>query len=559
MRSRTLLCQREPIIVKVFLLLHRWIKTNSVMLTNAASLVATTGVTSVLGFAYWWVAARRFPPEAIGIASASISAMMLLGSLCALGLGTLLITELPRQPGQEASLISTALIIVGAVGGGVGVLFALVAPYASVQFQPLRASVLDIVIFAIGVSQTAITLVLDQALIGLLRGGVQLWRNTLFAIAKLAGLFVVGLWLSREEGVAIYATWAIGGVLSLVVLAIPTVFKKSGPRRNYLPQWGLLKKLGLPALQHHLLNLALQAPTLTLPVLVTALLSATMNAWFYVSWMMVNFVFLIPSALTTVLHAMNSAQPSTLAQKARSTISIALMTSVVANCLLLFDTKQVLGLFGNNYAEQAAWSMRILVLAAFPLIIKTHYISICRIQDRIAQAMVSMVPGGLLELGAAVVGAHFGGLSGLSLGWTAAIYIESLFMVRTVYKAVWSVEIVSESTELDYAEAEAIWLLETSTMSAIGQGYMGVEAAWLIETSTLPAIRKVHKEADEHKKDLLAGGTNGHHGSGRLRLKPPQLQRYTSYHSSMPTTDPHVMPRMPDRKQDESTFVEVER
>lgn len=29
--------------------------------------------------------------------------------------------------------------------------------------------------------------------------------------------------------------------------------------------------------------------------------------------------------------------------------------------------------------------------------------------------------------------------------------------------------------------------------------------------------------------------------------------------SSMPTTDPHVMPQMPDRKQDESTFVEVER
>ena len=52
--------------------------------------------------------------------------MMLLGAICVLGLGTLLIGELPRQPGKEASLISTALLLVGLTGGLAGIIFALV-------------------------------------------------------------------------------------------------------------------------------------------------------------------------------------------------------------------------------------------------------------------------------------------------------------------------------------------------------------------------------------------------------------------------------------------------
>ncbi len=385
-------------------ILLRWVKANSVLLVNAGSLVGTTAVTSILGFVYWWAAARQFPPEAVGIASALISAMTLIGGLCILGLGTLLITELPRQPGHEGELISTALIVVGGVGGCVGIVFALVASYVSPGFKPLDTNILDMIIFASGVTLTAVVLVLDQALVALLRGGLQLWRNTLFAVIKLFALFVVSLLLSGGGGIAIYATWAIGNVLSLIALVVLLVFKKGGPGRKYLPQWGLLRKLGFAALQHHFLNLTIQAPILILPVLVTALLSSTMNAWFYVAWMIANFVFLIPSVLTIVLHAMNSAQQSTLAHKARVTIGLAFVTGLLANCLLELATKQVLSVFGGSYADQATWCLRVLLLALFPLIIKNHYISICRIQDRVTQAMLGMLPGGLLEIGAAALG-----------------------------------------------------------------------------------------------------------------------------------------------------------
>ena len=445
------------------------------MLVNAGSLIGTTAITSGLGFVYWWIAARHFSPEAIGVASACISAMMLLGSFCVLGLGTLLITELPRQPKRAASLISTALLVVGGIGGLIGIGFALIAPYAIPGFQPLRVSGGRVLIFAVGVSLNAITLVLDQALIGLLRGSLQLWRNTLFALIKLLTLFFVGSWLTHDIGLALYAMWAISSGISVLVLVVPITFKK-GDVKRFLPRWDLLRSLGAAAVQHHLLNLTLQFPTQVLPLLVTALLSAKMNAWFYVSWMIVSFVFIIPGALTTVLHAMNAAHPSTLARKAQVTIGLAVLTGILTNIVLQFGTRQVLGIFGSIYAENAAWCLRILALAAFPLIIKNHYISICRIQDRISGAIIGILPGGVLEVLAAIGGAHVGGLAGLSTGWVAAITVEALCMCPAVYKAVWSGETLAVQDAQNSQEIQALWLIETVSMPAIAQSYPGIKA-----------------------------------------------------------------------------------
>ena len=293
----------------------RWVKSNSVILFNAGSLVGTTAVTAGLGFVFWWVAARLFTPRAVGLASATISAMLLLGTFAILGLGTLLVGELPRQRGKEASLISAALITVGTVGGCFGIIFAVVGLYLSSDFQILRVSIGSVALFALGVSLTAITIVLDDAAIGLLRGGLQLSRNTFFAGAKLIAIFVISLWLPYVTGLTIYAAWVIGIAFSLAVLVGFVILKVGWPNKNYLPHWGLLRKLGPMALKHHALNSMLSAPALILPVLVTVMLSASTNAWFYISWSIASFGNIVTASLTYTLYAVSSAQPALLARK----------------------------------------------------------------------------------------------------------------------------------------------------------------------------------------------------------------------------------------------------
>ena len=414
----------------------QWAKINRVLLVNVLSLVGTTAVTASLGFVYWWVAARQFVPAEVGLSSAMISAMTLLGTICMLGLGTLLISELPKHKDAEFALINTALLIVALAGGFVGLLFALLAPVVAPNFQPLRSGPASVLIFAAGVGLTSVTLVFDQALLGLLRGELQLWRNSLFAVVKLAVLFMIGLWITQRTGISIYATWAIGNVLSMLILAIGLLPRLLRTGQSFWPRWGLLRKLRAGAFEHHMLNLTLQVPSLALPVLVTALLSTTANAWFYVSWMLAGLASLLPSVLATVLFAANARQPEALAQRARMTLGIATVVCVGMCLFLLLGTEYLLNIFGHNSAEQASWSLRILALGSLPRIIKDHYVAICRIKGQVRSAVGPMIVGSLLELILAALGAHLAGLLGLSLGWLFALCIEALFGANTVYKTV---------------------------------------------------------------------------------------------------------------------------
>ena len=461
------------------------IKLNSALLRNAASLVGSTGVTSVLGFIYWWLAARQFSPAAVGFASATISATSLLGMFGILGLGTLLVGELPRQQSQKAPLISTALIVVGGAGLGLGVLFSALAPSISTSFQSLAANPENILLFALGVSFTSISSVLDQALIGLLQGGLQLWRNALFAVVKLVALFLIGLWLTKATGIAIYTTWTIGNVVSLLVLGIIALFRGVRPGKNLLPQFGFLRKLGPQAIKHHALNLTLQAPTMILPVLVTVALSATANAWFYVSWNLSGIGNIIISSLTMVLYAVSAAQPRILARRIRLTLGLAFLACLAINAIFFLGTRQILELFGHGYAEQAALSLRLLSLESFLFIIKSHYVAVRRIHGRVAPTALITIATGALEVGASTLGVHLGGLTGLSLGWLSAMGIEAALMSPTVYRAArFAPRTLSKSREKLFAEdleslapGEPAWQVDTL-----------IQPVWLGDTLTLHAI-----------------------------------------------------------------------
>lgn len=406
---------------------------NWVIVTNASSLVGTTAITSGLGFIYWWVAARTFLPDAVGLASASISAMTFLANASILGFGTLLIGELPRQPRQKMSLIVTAMLFVGIVGGLFGSIFALLTPWISIDLSVLAQNGESIALFAVGVSLTAITVVTDQAMIGLLRGELQFGRNVLFAAAKLIALAAAGVWLANGLGQTIYATWALGNLISLLALAM--VARSKGIRLgDCLPRFGLVRKLGRAAVGHHLLNLSLQTPTLLLPVIVTVMLSARMNAYFYAAWMLAYFGFAGLLALSTVLYAVGSKEPAVLASKIRMTLQLSALIALLENIVLLIGAEFILNFFGSAYADQAGWSLRLLGLAAFPFIIRNHYVTLSRMRGQLAGVALFMLAGGLLELVLAALGAQWGGLTYLCLGWLVALCIESAFMVKSVYQ-----------------------------------------------------------------------------------------------------------------------------
>ena len=404
------------------------------IVTNAASLIGTFGITSGLGFAYWWVAAQLFDKSTVGLASALISAMLLMGTLGMLGLGTLMIGELRRRRSMAMSLISGALVIASVTAGALGLVFGLVSGQSSGEFDVL-ADPGALLLFVLGVAITGALLVLDQALLGLLRGTLQLYRNAIFAIAKLLILAVAGLAVAGLNSIAIYATWFAGNLISVLPLAVLVTPHLRQPRPS-IPARQIFRELRGAALAHHLLNVSVQTSQFAMPVLVTFLFSAAVNASFYIAWLLVSILFIIPAALTQTLYAVSSDADRIAPEKVRFTLRLSLLFVGIGVLVFVVGAPLILGLFGASYAEQSSQSLRIMALAAFPMIIKVHYIAIFQIRRQIRAAALVMVAGAALEMSFAFIGGSTGHLWALSAGWSLAIFIEAAVTAPVVYRAI---------------------------------------------------------------------------------------------------------------------------
>ena len=402
---------------------------NRTVLLNAGAMFSATAVSALLGAVFWLVATHEFSPNEVGIASAVVAAMTLLGYLATVGLGTLLMGELPRLKADHRALLNAALLFSGAVGLVLGLAFTGIAPWITEDFELLRNEWLPLIVFVVGVGLTGVGFVLDQALIGLMRGGLQLQRNVVFSASKLAALALVAATVVDPGATWIFSTWVAGIAVSFAVLIR---FYRRGEGR-LRPAFGSLGRMRGAAAEHFLFNLAIRAPDLVLPLIVVTFLSATANANFYIAWMIASFAFMVPVSLSSVLFAFGSGEPEGLAHRYRLSIGLSAGLGLVANVLLVFAAGPILGLFGSEYEDGATATLQVLTLGVFAEVIKAHYLSIARLQRTIARAMPLVVGGTLLELTGAALGAVLvDDLVWVAVGWLAALAVETLLMAPTV-------------------------------------------------------------------------------------------------------------------------------
>ena len=404
---------------------------HSDLLANAGSLVATTGVTSLLGLAYWTVAARSFSQQAVGYGSATISAMTLLGTIGMFGLGTLLISELPRRQ-SRAGLVVAALLVCGLGSLALGAGFAAVAPHISKRFADMLGTPGQAALFAAGVAVTGIALVFDLATIGVLRGGLQLARNIMFGLVKLLIVVAAALVLHDQFGAGIMLSWVVGMALSFVPVVIWLRFH--GTRILARPEWRVLRGLGRTAMAHNWLNIAATAPPSLLPLLVTVLVSPSANAAFYIATTMTFFLSIIPGHLSTALFAVAANDPQAIARKLRFALRLSYSIGLPVMVALCLSARWMLSVYGADYARTAAVPMMLLALCYVPNVTWTMYIAVCRATGRITRAAVVLTAFFVLMIAVAVVGAKAGGLLGLSIALLAEAFFEALVTGPAVFR-----------------------------------------------------------------------------------------------------------------------------
>ena len=411
---------------------------NQDLLRNAGSLAATTGMTSLFGFVFTIVAARMFTPDEVGWGNATINAMQLFGTIGMFGLGTMLIGELPKRQGDRGGLFAASLSTSGIGSVILGLIFAVVVGmYFTKSLPGVGGDLGEVLLFVVGTGLTGATMVFDEGTIGMLRGGVQLWRNMALSAIKLIALPVTAVLLHTKFGVGLSLSYVIGVAGSLIPAGIMLV--RGGSRLYHRPDWQAMRRLLPVAINHNWLNLAMATPGRIIPIVVTVVVGGRAGGVFYVTWMIASLLFMVPMHLGTVLFALASASPQLVAEKLRFVLRVSLMIGLPVMAALAIGAHFILGIYRPVYAQLGTVPLWLLVIGYIPQMPRAQFIAVSRATNRVGQAAGLICFFASCEIVSIYLGGRFGGLDGLSFAYLGCLIIEGLITAPTVLRAAYAV------------------------------------------------------------------------------------------------------------------------
>ena len=424
---------------------------NQDLLRNAGSLAATTGLTSIFGFVFTIVAARMFSANAVGWGNAAINAMQLFGTIGMFGLNTMLIGELPKRKRGDRGGLFAASIAASAIGSVIlGLFFAVVVgSHFNMKLPGVGGTLGQVLLFTIGTGLTGATLVFDEGTIGLLRGGVQLWRNMATSAIKLAVLPVAAVVLHDKFGVGLSVAWVAGTGLSLIPASIMLV--RGGSRIFRRPDWKSLRRLLPVAVNHNWLNLAMATPSRIIPIIVAVVVGGKESGVFYVAWMITSLLFMVPVHLGTVLFALASASPQVVAEKLRFVLRVSLLIGLPVMVVLAISAHFMLGLYdspmnGFIYSHDGPLPLWLLIIGYIPQMPRAQFIAVSRATNRVGQAAGLICFFACCEFASIYIGGRLHGLDGLSFAYLGVLIMEGLITAPTVLRAAYAVTATAAAT-----------------------------------------------------------------------------------------------------------------
>lgn len=390
------------------------------MQVNSVAIMLSVVAAGAFGQVTWLLAARLSTPNEVGIASAYMSGAVLCAQISLLGLGSAVIVLVPRYRDDAALLLRTLLTTVTTVGLLAGIVFVLVSMST---LRELGSYVADPRALVMVLAQAAVlptALLFDQSAVALRRADGVLVRSIASGIARVA--LVICLWLfaaaSSLPALSINLAWFGSTLLACVMghgqlRSIVSNFRFRPSLHSDLVRQGLT--VGLP---NHFVSVAMIGPGLLLSILVTELLSPSINAYWYIAWMLAGIVFVVPSSNGLALFAELTNHPERSRQANMQSIRSSLLFGIAVAACLGLAAGWALPFLGEGYVAGVT-PVRIMVLGVIPMTLVETYIANCRAIHNLREPAVTSAIGGAATLAAAAVGGLTLGLNGVALAWLA--------------------------------------------------------------------------------------------------------------------------------------------
>jgi O-antigen/teichoic acid export membrane protein len=385
------------------------------LFSSAAFLIANTATGSLFGFLFWFLAARLYSPAEVGIGAAYISAVTFLTNLGEMGLGTALIRFAPRMEGQRVAFINTTLVVVAGSTLLAATVFAIGTPLWSPELEELRHSTAHLSLFLVSALAFGLAQMFDRLFVAFETTQLMFARNIVANIARIVIVVTVGRALGAS-GLLL----AVGGsaVLALILASgafAPRALPDYRPRLSFA--WSLLRDKAGYTLGNHFSLLFWNAPPLIYPLVIVELLGAEANARFYISWMVANLLFVVPTAVSTSAFARAANQAVVDDRQFWRAMWRTLLGIAPVAAVIIVPAQFLLRAFGAEYAAAGSTVFLCLVGSILPYSVNTFVIAYHRIHQHTGRVLwVS----GAITLVCVVLSIGLGvrmGLAGIGLGW----------------------------------------------------------------------------------------------------------------------------------------------
>ncbi len=381
------------------------------------ALVLNSGLTALLGGAYWLLVARNYRPHDIGVNTAAISAMMFLAGVAQLNLMSALVRFVPilRRARGRFIIACYAVAAIAAVGCAAAFLvgLGLWAPALGVL-----GSNPGLIFWFVGATVAWCVFNLqDSALTALGASVLVPAENLAYGIAKVV-LLVALIPLSPHFG--IFASWTAGLLVSIVPVNL-LIFGPLLRRRSAAPDAAVqaptrneIVRFVAPDYAGALLWLA---ATTLMPVIVVAMAGPTANAYFSLAWMIVVPVEAISASMGVALVANAAGEPQRLPEFARKVLRRTARLTVPAGVILAIAAPYVMQVFGQRYATHGALTLALLALSMIPNTVTALYTSIYRVQRRMRAVVALQASLCVSVLVLAPLLLPVMGIAGVGLAW----------------------------------------------------------------------------------------------------------------------------------------------
>ncbi len=385
---------------------------------NSAFLMASHAVLGLLGFFFWAIAARTYDDEKVGLATALVSAVLLLHTVARLGLDIGLIRFLPSEKDKSA-MMNTSLTLVGAFALVLALVFVLGVRTWSPALGFIRSEADYFVLFIVFTGAVSLVDLLRQGMFVALRRTEFSLLMELIAGLRLP-LLVVMAGLGTLGTLGMFCSWGVASCVAVV----GGMFFVMKIEKGYRPRPRLDERVVGSVLKFSLGNYAAESlrelPGFLLPLLVVNILEPEMGAYFYIAWTLASVILMAAYATSFSLLAEVSREPGRFGSDVVRAMKFMLLLLVPAVVVVFLVGDRILSLFGADYAENGSDLLRLLSLSGIPVAFNILYITWKRLRQETWPIvyLYAFVAAFTIGVGYALMGEM--GLTGIGVAWLGA-------------------------------------------------------------------------------------------------------------------------------------------